>query len=243
MDPVQPRAAPANATPLAVGTAVTRPVATIVIPAWNAWEFTERCLQSLRPTLGPQDQVVVVDNGSTDGTRESLAAYGWVDVIANSENQGFGRACNQGAAEAVGAVLVFLNSDTIVPVGWLDELLGPFDQSDVGAVGPRSDNVSGRQKTPAVPRPHGGCRRLRRLYRGMAGQSPGSDVRGSAVDRILSRRPHVVLPCAGRIRRAVRGRGLRGRRPVPTSARGRLPAAHRARFLRPPSRPCFVRRQ
>jgi GT2 family glycosyltransferase len=154
MDPVQPRAAGTNATPLAVGTAVRRPVATVVIPAWNAWEYTERCLQSLRTTLGPRDQVVVVDNGSTDATRESLASYGWVDVITNGENQGFGRACNQGAAEAVGAVLVFLNSDTIVPEGWLDELLIPFERREVGAAGPRSDNVSGRQKTPSVPSPH-----------------------------------------------------------------------------------------
>ncbi|MFZ0249868.1 MAG: glycosyltransferase [Acidimicrobiales bacterium] len=153
MDPVQPRAAHTDATPLAVEAAAGRPAATIVIPAWNAWEYTERCLRSLRPTLGPGDRVVVVDNGSTDATRESLAAYPWVDVIANGENKGFGRACNQGAAEAVGAVVVFLNSDTIVPAGWLDELVAPFERGDVGAVGPRSDNVSGRQETPSVPDP------------------------------------------------------------------------------------------
>jgi glycosyltransferase involved in cell wall biosynthesis len=76
-----------------------------------------------------------------------------VDVVVNGENQGFGRACNQGAAEALGLVVVFLNSDTVVPLGWLDEILVPFDQRDVGAVGPRSDNVSGKQGTPSVPDP------------------------------------------------------------------------------------------
>lgn len=142
-----------NATPIASGSGASRPVATIVIPAWNAWEHTERCLQSLRPTLGQGDRVVVVDNGSVDGTRESLTTYGWLEVVANDENQGFARGCNQGAAKARGGVVVFLNSDTVVPSGWLDELLAPFETTDVGAVGPRSDNVSGRQKVMAVPDP------------------------------------------------------------------------------------------
>ena len=96
---------------------------------------------------------MVVDNGSTDGTRVSLAAYPWLDVVANAENQGFARGCNQGAAKARGDVVVFLNSDTVVPAGWLDELLAPFARDDVGAVGPRSDNVSGAQQTMAVPQP------------------------------------------------------------------------------------------
>src|SRR6202020_2954378 len=114
---VQPMADVCNATPIA-GLGAGRPAATIVIPAWNAWEHTERCLESLRPTLRETDRVVVVDNGSTDETRESLANYGWLDVVVNDENQGFARGCNQGAAEARGGVLVFLNSDTVVPTGW-----------------------------------------------------------------------------------------------------------------------------
>jgi GT2 family glycosyltransferase/tetratricopeptide (TPR) repeat protein len=152
MRQVQPMADVSNVTSIAVA-GPGRPAATIVIPAWNAWEHTERCLESLRPTLGRTDQVVVVDNGSTDETRESLATYRWLEVVANDENQGFARGCNQGAAQARGDVVVFLNSDTIVPPGWLEELLAPFGMDDVGAVGPRSDNVSGRQKAMAVPDP------------------------------------------------------------------------------------------
>jgi GT2 family glycosyltransferase/tetratricopeptide (TPR) repeat protein len=150
---VEPMADEVNATLIARGSGDNRPVVTIVILAWNAWEHTERCLLSLRPTLRAGDQVVVVDNGSTDGTREALGAYGWLEVVANEENQGFARGCNQGAAEARGDVVVFLNSDTVVPSGWLDELLVPFEMGDVGAVGPRSDNVSGNQKAMAVPDP------------------------------------------------------------------------------------------
>lgn len=85
--------------------------ATIVIPVWNAWEHTDRCLQSLQDTLSRGDQVVVVDNGSTDGTGQALTGDPWLKVVRNTENQGFARACNQGAALADGDV-VFPNNDT-----------------------------------------------------------------------------------------------------------------------------------
>jgi GT2 family glycosyltransferase/tetratricopeptide (TPR) repeat protein len=122
-----------------------------VVLAWNAWEHTRSCLDSLRPTLGPGDQVVVVDNGSTDATREELVNYPWIDVVANDENQGFARGCNQGAATARGDIIVFLNNDTIVHGGWLDELLAPFIDPEVGAVGPQSNGVSGPQLVEDVP--------------------------------------------------------------------------------------------
>jgi GT2 family glycosyltransferase len=125
--------------------------ATVVILAWNAWEHTRPCLESLRPTLRPGDQVVVVDNGSTDATREELAQFAWVDVVRNEENRGFAGGCNQGAAVARGEVIVFLNNDTIVADGWLDELLAPLADPEVGAVGPRSNGVSGPQLVEDVP--------------------------------------------------------------------------------------------
>jgi len=121
------------------------PRATVVILAWNAWNHTRACLESLQPTLLPGDQVVVVDNGSTDGTGAELAKYPWVEVVRNSVNRGFALGCNQGAAVADGDVIVFLNNDTVVFDGWLDELLSPFADPGVGAVGPRSNNVSGHQ--------------------------------------------------------------------------------------------------
>ena len=106
--------------------------------------------QRVRPTLRPGDQVVVVDNGSHDETAHAVTAYRWVEVVANAENQGFARACNHGAAVAQGEAIVFLNNDTVVSEGWLDELVAPLAGPDVGAVGPRSDNVSGHQATAAV---------------------------------------------------------------------------------------------
>ncbi len=127
-----------------------RPTVSIVIPAWNAWAHTRRCLDALCPTLGPGDQVVVVDNGSRDETAHALTGYRRVEVVANKKNQGFARACNQGAAAARCDVVVFLNNDTVVAEGWLEELVTPLVDRRVGAVGPRSDNVSGHQATTAV---------------------------------------------------------------------------------------------
>jgi len=122
----------------------------IVIPIWNAWEYAKACLESLRPTLGAFDKVVVVDNGSTDGTAAGLRAFGWAKVLTNEANRGFAAACNQGAAECRQDAIVFLNSDTFVVGRWLDELLAPFVDPDVVAAGPRSNFVSGPQLLPGV---------------------------------------------------------------------------------------------
>lgn len=122
----------------------------MVILAWNAWEQTRACLESLEPTLGPRDEVIVVDNGSSDATGVELDSYRWLEVISNQVNRGFAPGCNQGAAHARGEFVIFLNNDTVVSDGWIDELLDPFDDPSVGAVGPRSNNVSGAQAIPNV---------------------------------------------------------------------------------------------
>src|SRR3954463_12674570 len=91
---------------------------TIVIPVWNEWELTRACLDSLRPTLGVRDEVIVVDNGSKDGTAKGLARYPWVRTVSLPENLGFAAGCNAGAAVAGGAVVVFLNNDTLLTGHW-----------------------------------------------------------------------------------------------------------------------------
>ncbi|MBM3268966.1 MAG: glycosyltransferase [Candidatus Sericytochromatia bacterium] len=98
----------------------------IVIPCWNRVDMTQRCLEALAANT-PEDldyEVVLIDNGSTDGTAEFLADLdGDCRVIRNDENLGFARACNQGAEAARGEVLVFLNNDTMPRPGWLEALL------------------------------------------------------------------------------------------------------------------------
>lgn len=139
---------PTAPTPPTSDTPLRRPPASVVIPAWNAWEHTRACLESLRSTLGVRDEVIVVDNGSTDGTPGGLGGFGWARVIRNDTNRGFAAACNQGAEFAGGEIVVFLNSDTVLVGRWLDELLAPFSDPEVAAAGPRSNFVSGIQLVP-----------------------------------------------------------------------------------------------
>jgi GT2 family glycosyltransferase/tetratricopeptide (TPR) repeat protein len=124
--------------------------ASVIIPAWNEWALTRACLESLRPTLGVRDEVIVVDNGSTDDTAAGLRRYSWVKVVRHPQNLGFAAGCNSGAAVATGDVVVFLNNDTLVSSRWLDGLLRPFADATVGATGPRSNFVSGPQLVPSV---------------------------------------------------------------------------------------------
>ncbi len=122
----------------------------IVILAWNAWEETQACLESLRPTLGLHDQVIVVDNGSRDATPGRLRLFPWVEVATNPDNRGFAAGCNQGAALARHDVVVFLNNDTVLTGRWIDALVAPFAEATVGAAGPRSNFVSGPQVAEGV---------------------------------------------------------------------------------------------
>jgi GT2 family glycosyltransferase len=122
-----------------------RSAVTVVIPVWNAWSATTACLAGLRRTLGPEDEVVVVDNGSTDQTATRLRGYHWLQTLTNDANRGFAVAANQGAAVARNPVLVFLQNDTLLSPEWIDGLVEPFVDPTVVATGPRSNNVPGRQ--------------------------------------------------------------------------------------------------
>jgi GT2 family glycosyltransferase/glycosyltransferase involved in cell wall biosynthesis len=101
-------------------------LSSIIIPVCNNLELTRNCLESIeKHTDRGSCEIIVVDNGSTDGTRQFLeekAAQGTVKPIVNPANLGFARASNQGANAAAGEYLVFLNNDTLVTAGWLKEL-------------------------------------------------------------------------------------------------------------------------
>ncbi len=94
----------------------------IVIVNWNAGDRLRDCLGSLQPAVAHAvghgirvDRVVVVDNGSEDGSADRLPAAGLpLIVVRNPDNRGFAAACNQGAAASHAGALLFLNPDTLV---------------------------------------------------------------------------------------------------------------------------------
>ena len=110
----------------------------IIIPVFNKVEFTFQCLRSLLDQVDfDANEVIVVDNASTDDTPDVLSRFSSIaTVIRNEQNRGFVEACNQGAETARGEYLVFLNNDTQVLPGWLDHLVETVEvDSQAGAVG------------------------------------------------------------------------------------------------------------
>lgn len=92
---------------------------------WNGLHYTRECVESLRElTAGVEYQLIVVDNGSTDGTREYLRALGWVTLIENETNVGYVRGNNQGIAAApTGSDILLLNNDMrVLQANWLQRL-------------------------------------------------------------------------------------------------------------------------
>ena len=124
------------------------PPVAIIILTWNGLAVTQECLSSLRElTSGVEYQVIVVDNGSTDGTREYLRTLEWVTLIENATNEGFTRGNNRGfRAVPPGADVLMLNNDTrIIHADWLARLRATaHSDARYGVVGCKLLAPSGR---------------------------------------------------------------------------------------------------
>jgi N-acetylglucosaminyl-diphospho-decaprenol L-rhamnosyltransferase len=109
---------------------------TIVIPVFNQLHFTRQCLESLNATGCDDSMIVVVNNASTDGTAEFLAMRPNLRVIQNFENRACAAAWNQGFTASKTKWTVFLNNDTLVPTGWLENLVGFAEENGVDIASP-----------------------------------------------------------------------------------------------------------
>lgn len=119
----------------------------IVIATFNQLVYTCQCLESIRLRTDEPYELIVVDNGSTDGTVEYLEACGDVRVIRNAENRGFPAAANQGIQASRGRQVLLLNNDVIVTTGWLCRLLAAMHRdSQIGLVGPCSNCVGSSEQ-------------------------------------------------------------------------------------------------
>ena len=114
------------------------PVVSVVVPVHNKFSVTYDCLKSIHAALPERSfEVIIVDDCSDDETiLAALVVSGAVQIARNAANLGFVRTCNAGAAVAKGKYLLFLNNDTLVKEGWLDELVATFEQvPNVGIAG------------------------------------------------------------------------------------------------------------
>ena len=117
---------------------MTQPV-TVVIPTFNNWHLTKLCLDSwaeFGPACGVAE-VIVVDNGSTDDTREQLLAYPSVKPILNDRNYGFAHACNQGASASSSPLVFLFNNDAYCIDESLRHLIECMHDPTIGVAGAR----------------------------------------------------------------------------------------------------------
>ncbi len=131
--------------------------ASIIVLCYNGLEETTRpCLESIIANT-PIDsyELIIVDNASSDGTPDYLktlvAQHAHVSIQLNDSNKGYSGGNNDGMKLARGQYIILLNNDTLVPVGWLDKLLGLFSkQANVGLVGPVTNSAGNEQRVGLV---------------------------------------------------------------------------------------------
>ena len=122
------------------------PDMSIVLVCWNNKDYLKPCLESLYNVgLKFSFDVVVVDNGSTDGSQEMLREdFHQVQIIQNDSNVGLGRASNQGIEVTYGRYVLLLNNDTLVDGSSLNTLVEFLETTpEAGAAGGRLLNSDG----------------------------------------------------------------------------------------------------
>ncbi|MFZ4619227.1 MAG: glycosyltransferase family 2 protein [Bacteroidota bacterium] len=117
----------------------------IIIVNYNGSGFLRACLDSVNPELTDDCEVIMVDNGSVDGSAAFVhGTFSWVKVIESGKNLGFAEGNNFGVRHAKGDLIVLLNNDTIVHPGWLKGLRDAVLEEDVAA-------ASSLIKTTGIP--------------------------------------------------------------------------------------------
>lgn len=146
--------APSLETRAASPAAPDTPALSVVLVCWNNRAYLEPCLRSLLEA-GMQStfDVVVVDNGSTDGSQAMLRAdFPAVRLIENGANLGLSRASNQGIQATTGRSVLLLNNDTLVNGPSLDAMVAFLDATPgAGAVGGRLLNPDGSFQSAFAP--------------------------------------------------------------------------------------------
>ena len=111
----------------------------VIIPNWNGKKFLQGCLDSLALQTHHPWEVIVVDNGSKDGSVDYLNSnYPWARLVCFELNTGFSVAVNAGIRVARGEYIALLNNDTVVEPTWLSEMVQAMQaHPEVGSTGCR----------------------------------------------------------------------------------------------------------
>jgi GT2 family glycosyltransferase len=144
----------------------------LIVPVFNRAALTKRCLDAVLATVPAGTETIVVDDGSTDETAEVLAEFaGAIRPLRLRGNAGFANACNRGADEASGDLLVFLNNDTEPNPGWLQALSDHArDHPEASAIGAKLLYPNGAVQHAGVAFGQDGY--PHHLYAGLPGDHP-----------------------------------------------------------------------
>ena len=105
-----------------------RPTLSVVIVSWNNGEELRRTLPAVNAELEDQDELIVVDNDSSDGSPELISKLApAARLVQSGHNAGFAAASNMGAALATGDLLVILNPDAAPMAGWGEAIRRPWE--------------------------------------------------------------------------------------------------------------------
>jgi GT2 family glycosyltransferase len=115
-------------------------VLSIIVVTWNGKKYALECLESL--TSKPfrfAVEIIVVDNGSTDGTPKAIRTeFPDFRLIENHANLGFARANNIGMASSSGKYVCLVNSDVVIPAGCLEKMVEYMESHPkIGVLGPK----------------------------------------------------------------------------------------------------------
>lgn len=124
----------------------------IIVCVHNALDFVTPCLASVRPTLGPNHRLLVIDDASSADVGEHLREWSRRDsriiVLRNPRQLGYTRAANIGLRESKADFVILLNSDTLVAPDWIEKLCDAIYSIDrPGIIGPLS-NAASAQSLP-----------------------------------------------------------------------------------------------
>ena len=113
----------------------TTHIVSIVIPTFNRFARLKRCIDTIRCNVTHPNEVLVVDGGSTDGTREWLAERGDLRTILESGREGAVRAFNKGFRAAAGHYVMWLNDDAYPLPGAVEAAIAMIERTDLDDVG------------------------------------------------------------------------------------------------------------
>jgi len=118
------------------------PNCSIIIPHYNGEDILYRCLSSIYRHTDSDNEVIVVDNNSSDNSIQMVKKdFPKTKIILNNKNIGYAGACNVGAKKSKNEYLIFLNNDTEVTQDWIEPLISKLQDNTVASVQPKIKNL------------------------------------------------------------------------------------------------------